>query len=347
MLYLTTRNRNDSYTVNHALSENRSPDGGFYVPKGLPKLEKAQIEALAKNGFSQNAANVINLLFQTKLDSWAIEFAIGRYPVKLVTLGSRETVAETWHNPAWRFERLARGIEKAIRQSDKVCPEPTDWVMIASRMAVLFGIFGEMLGNGTVKTDAPIDVAVPSGDFAAPMAVWYAREMGLPIANIIVCCNENGGVWNLLHKGEIRTDTAVVSTDTPLCDRHAPSGLEYLISASLGIGAVESFLQTCEKGGTWYLEPNQQLMLRRGIETCVVSKTKMESTILNLYKTNRYLCDPYTALCYSAVGEYRSKTGQSRPVLIWSEESPIHFPAVIGRCMNIGGEKLKALFNEI
>lgn len=347
MLYLTTRNRNDSYTVNHALSESRSPDGGFYVPKGLPKLEKAQVEALAKNGFSQNAANVINLLFQTKLDSWAIEFAIGRYPVKLVTLGSRETVAETWHNPAWRFERLARGIEKAIRQSDKVCPEPTDWVMIASRMAVLFGIFGEMLGNGTVKTDVPIDVAVPSGDFAAPMAVWYAREMGLPIANIIVCCNENGGVWNLLHKGEIRTDTVVVSTDTLLCDRHAPSGLEYLISASLGIGAVESFLQTCEKGGTWYLEPNQQQMLRRGIETCVVSKTKMESTILNLYKTNHYVCDPYTALCYSAVGEYRSKTGQSRPVLIWSEESPIHFPAVIGRCMNIGGEKLKALFNEI
>ena len=211
MLYLTTRNRNESYTVNHALSESRTPDGGFFVPKGLPKLENAQIGALGKNSFSQNAANVINLLFQTKLDGWAVDFAIGRYPVKMLSLGSRETVAETWHNPAWRFERLARGIEKAIRQSDKVCPEPTDWVKTASRIAVLFGVFGEMIGNGTVKADSPIDVAVPSGDFAAPMAVWYAREMGLPIANIIVCCNENGGVWSLLHKGEIRTDAIIAA----------------------------------------------------------------------------------------------------------------------------------------
>ena len=28
------------------------------------------------------------------------------------------SLAESWHNPLWRFDRLVSGVEKAIRQSD-------------------------------------------------------------------------------------------------------------------------------------------------------------------------------------------------------------------------------------
>ena len=102
------------------MSEDRGPDGGLFVPFTMPHPDRQQIKSLANKHFSQNVADIINLFFSTQLDSWAIEFSIGRYPVKLIPVSSRETVAETWHNPVWKFERLAKGIEKAIRQSDEV-----------------------------------------------------------------------------------------------------------------------------------------------------------------------------------------------------------------------------------
>ena len=114
MLYVTTRTKNDTFTAARALAEDRSSDGGLFVPLRLPQFDPAQIRQLGKQSFSQNVADVINLFFGTKLDSWAIEFAVGRYPVKVTAITGRELVAETWHNPTWKFERMARGIEKAI-----------------------------------------------------------------------------------------------------------------------------------------------------------------------------------------------------------------------------------------
>ena len=262
MIYLTTRTQNETYTATRALSEDRSPDGGFYVPMNLPRFTPEQIQLLGEKSFSQNVADVVNLFFATKLDGWAIEFAIGRYPVKIHSIGSRETVAETWHNPLWKFERLARGIEKAIRQSDDVCQITSDWVMIASRIAVLFGIWGEMIRTGQIGCNETMDVAVPNGNFSGPMAVWYAKQMGLPVGTVLCCCNDNNGTWKLLHKGQIRTDKPVVKTETPDCDVQTPADLERLIFANLGANTACEFAKCCKDGGTFYLEPEEQQILR-------------------------------------------------------------------------------------
>lgn len=346
MLYLTTRTPNETYTAARALSEDRSPDGGFYVPLRLPLYHEKSLKQLAQKSFSQNVADVVNLFFSTQLDSWAIEFAIGRYPVRLISLGSREMVAESWHNPVWRFDRLVRGVEKAVRQSDDVCDVPTDWVTIVSRIAVLFGIFGELLCQGKIHYGDSIDVAVPCGDFSGPMAVWYAKQMGLPVSTVLCCCNDNDGAWSLLHKGQIRTDTAVIPTQTPLCDRMAPSGLERLIFASLGTRAACEFASVCTVGGIYYLEPEQQKKLRNGIHAVVTGKRRMESAVRSLYNSCGYVADPYTALCYSGMLDYRSVTGEGRMVLILSEESPIHSFQFLSECMGIAPPELKKRLND-
>ena len=341
MLYVTTRVRQDTFTAAHALNEDRGPEGGFFVPMRLPQYPAIEIRNLGKKSFSQNVAEVINLWFGTKLDGWSVEFAIGRYPVKFVNAGNRTLVAETWHNPAWHFERLARGVEKAIRQSDQICAVPTDWLLISSRIAVLFGIFGELIEKKVVSLDAPMDVVVPSGNFSAPMACWYARQMGLPIANILSCCNENGGAWSLIHKGELRTDAAVIKTETPMCDHSVPEGLERLIFSTLGLEHTIEFTECCRKGSTFYLEPHQLQELRRGLYATVVSKGQMESAVSSLYGSSGYLADLYTALCVSGIGAYRSKSGESRPALVISEESPRYHLELLARCLGTTAAELK------
>ena len=346
MLYLTTRTLYDTYTAARTLSEDRGPDGGFFVPVNLHRLDRQQVKALAEKSFSQNVADIVNLFFSTQLDSWAIEFSIGRYPVKLISVSSRETVAETWHNPVWKFERLAKGIEKAIRQSDNVREIPSDWLMIASRIAVLFGIFGELLKQGKVSPSEPIDVAAACGDFSGPMAVWYAKQMGLPISTVLCCCDDNNSPWRLLHKGEIRTDVPALETPTPLCDRAVPVGLERLLFAKLGIKASVTFAEACKEGSSFYLEPEQLTKLRDGLYVPVTGKERLESAIRSLYRSSGYAADVYTALCYSGILDYRSVTGESRHILILSEESPVYSAAYLSDCLEITPKKLMELLDQ-
>lgn len=338
MLYLTTRSNQEAYTAARALSEDRGPDGGFYVPLRLPRFEEAQIRQLGEKSFSRNVADIINLFFGTKLDSWAVEFAIGRYPFKIRPLTGRELVAEVWHNPTWKFERLARGIEKAVIHSDRIGNLPSDWLMVASRVAVLFGLFGELIREGV---EMPVDLAVPNGDFAGPAAAWYAREMGLPISTILCCCNDNNGTWRLLHKGEIRTDGMPILSVTPGCDQVAPRDLERLIHGTLGPQEAARFAMARQQKNTYYLEPEQQERLRKGMYAPVVGKRRLDSAVSNLYQNCRYLPDPYTALCYSGILDYRSVTGESRKVLIISEESPGFSLEYMCKCLGLSPWELK------
>lgn len=346
MLYVTTRVQGDAFTASRAMLENRGPEGGFYLPLRMPKFDEAEIMALGENSFAGNVAQMINLMFNTELDSWAVEFAIGRYPVNLVNISGRAVVAETWHNPAWRFERLVRGVEKAIRQSDQISQTPSDWMVIAARVAVLFGVFGELIREGSVSPDSPIDIAVPSGNFSGVMAAWYGREWGLPIANIVCCCNENAAAWNLLHKGELRTDAVAVKTLTPACDYAVPTDLERLIYHTLGVQETNRFLEVCRRGGNYYLERYQADQLRRGIQVSVVSSSRMEATIANLYGTGSYIADPYTALVYSGLIDYRSRTGGGKTALIMSDESPAFSVGLVSRCLGMSVGELKKRINK-
>ena len=346
MLYLTTRTIHDTYTAARTLSEDRCPEGGFFVPLTFTQFSKSEIKKLSEKSFSQNVADIINLFFSTQLDSWSIEFSIGRYPVKLVPISSREMVAELWHNPVWKFERLAKGIEKAIRQSDDVSAVPTNWLMIASRIAVLFGIFGDMIHSGELKSNETIDVAVPSGDFSATMSVWYARQMGLPISTVLCCCNDNHAPWKLLHKGELRTDATPFVTPAPACDQVVPSNLERLIFANLGVKTTLEFTQACEKGHGFYLETDQLQKLRNGIYVPVTSQKRLDSAVNSLYRSCGYPADVYTALCYSGILDYRSVTGEGRHILILSEESPVYSGAYLSKCLGITPQEFVERINQ-
>ena len=345
MLYVTTRVRGDAFTAIHALTENRGPEGGFFVPLRLPYFDAQQIAELENKPFAHIVAEVLNQFFGTQIDGCEMELGIGRYPVKLIGLNGKITVAKTWHNPVNRFDRLVSGAEKVIRQSDLINKKPSDWMQIATRIAVLFGIYGQLLQEGIILNQQRIDVAIPSGDLSRLMAVWYAKEMGLPIETIVCCCNENHAMWNLFHKGEFRTDAIARQTHTHDCDYIVPTDLERLIFAVFGCEETERFRECCMTGGTYYLNSEQVGSLQEGTHVSVVGEKRVASIIPNLYKTTGFLSDPYTALSYGGLTDYRSITGGSRPALLISEESPIFSLEFAAQSMDMLPEKLKELLN--
>lgn len=345
MLYVTTRDKTDVYTAYRTLGQNRGEDGGFFVPFQMPHMDREQIQELKNKTFGQTVADVLNLLLNARLDSWDVDFCIGRYPTKLVAMSHKIVFAEVWHNPDLDFARLVRNLVGRIRGTEDRIGEPTNWAGIAVRIAVLFGVFGELLRVNIAEIDKPVDVAVPSGDFALPMAVWYAREMGLPIANIICGCNDNGGIWDLLHHGEIHTDSVAAKTLTPAGDHTVPPDLERLIYATLGQAETQRFLEVCAKGRTYRPPVAMFEQLRRGMYAGVVSDNRMESMIRSFYNTSTYMLDPYSALAYCSLQDYRTRYAENRTALVLSEKSPAHAAPLVSKALGISVEELADRLN--
>lgn len=344
MLYVTTRNNQETYTVFRALSENRSPDGGFFLPLRFPAFTPEQVDALAKKSFNQCAADILNMLLGTQLTAYDLDFSVGRSTARLVSLPHRIWLGETWHNLEGCYRRMEENLFHKV--APDVDSQPTDWFRIALRIGVLFGYFGKLMRKGAASIQDHIDVAVLSGDFSAPAAAYYARKMGLPIANIILCCNDNNNPWELLHHGQMRTGSVAVSTGTPEGDYVVPTDLERFIHACGGSREAERFAQNVLEG-RMYVPPETVLdHMRSGMYASVVGEDRVRSAVPNVFKTHEVLLDAYTALVYSGLLDYRAGAGESRHALVLSEKSPDSDPKFLAEVMGLSPEEAQKLLHQ-
>lgn len=344
MLYITTRNSVDVHTTYKTIHTDCAPDGGLFLPFSMPQLDYKAIEALKDKSCGQNMAEILNLFFTVGLTGWDIDFAIGRNAIQNVSINNRLVISEMWHNSHWRFDHLVQSISDRIR---KECAgeTATNWVEIAISIASLFGIYGMMLSVGQVNPRVPLDIAVASGNFTMPIAAWYAREMGLPIGNIICGCNANGNVWELLHRGHMNPSAIASRTCTPASDIVVPRNLERLICGTCGQQELERYLECCCVGTMFQANEVTFEKLNAGFFASVNSDSRVASVISNFYRTNHYVLSPYSALAYGSLSDYRSKTGESRTALLLSEFSPVRDDRFVAGAMDISVPELEKILN--
>lgn len=326
MLYVTTRNKHDTYTVHHVLEKDRGEDGGLFQPFHLVPFTRDELFEMAGQTFGQRVAQILNLFFSARLTGWDVDFCAGKNPVKIVPMSHRILEAECWHNPDNTFARMEKALCERI--CGKAVEKPTAWMAIGVRIAVLFGIYGDLLASETVRPDKPLDVAVAAGDFTAPMAVWFAREMGLPIGNVICCCDEDSGLWELLHHGEVRTDCGM------------PVNLERLIHLTLGVEEAVRYCEICAAGRTYATRPGMLEQLRKGMDAYVVSAQRQSALIPSVYRTGGIILAPESAQAYGGLLDYRAKTGESRHALLLAERSPVPDKAAVAAAMDISEQEL-------
>lgn len=311
MLYLTTRDNTDAYTAYKALTQDNGPDGGQFVPFRLPKMTSEQIVALKEKSFGEIVAYIINQFFSLRLTGWDVDCCIGRNPIKLISMNHKILVAELWHNLEGQYTGFVTSLYKITNaNTDRV---PTDWFHIAARIAILFGIYGEMVKNQCIADDDCFDISVPTGDFSAPMAAWYCRKMGLPI-NTIICTNkENSTVWDFVHRGTYNPITAKDDLN---------SGVERLIYAALGFDAVQSYLSKVESGRIYSVIDESFDHISTGFFCSVAGNTRADTVINSVFRTNQYAITPETALLFGGLQDFRAKVGDSRVTVILAESAP-------------------------
>lgn len=315
MVYATTRNPEKPYPPQKALKDDRGPDGGLFLPASMPRYEPVQLRALGELPFTARIAWMLNALCDTELTQWDVDFCVNRHPVRLVSLPQKILLAQCWHNQEGSLSYMEEALCARLRQDGKSVP--TDWGKIALRIAILFALFTD---EGSPR-EQDVDVSVVCGEFYDPISAWYAREFGLPIGRIVLCCNENSAIWELFHRGQLRTDGVSVKTATPEADVALPLGLERLIFASGGVREVERFLEAVRSGRPYCPDEPVLENLRRGFHVSVVGKYRMEAAIRSVYACGTLL-GPYDGLCHAGLLDERATTGHNGPGLILSARSP-------------------------
>lgn len=329
MLYVSTRNKLDSYTAHRALHDEYAPDQGMFVPFHLSKFSQEELAALKEHTFSETVARILNLFFSRQLSSWDIEFSIGRYPYRMEHLNQRVVIAELWHNTQNSYSHLVQSVYQKLTFMEKKKENPPQWVKIATETAILFGMYGELQKNGIES----FDIAVTADDFIYPISAWYARQMGLPINCIICGCSENSIVWDLLQRGVLNTD----------CKQ--PECLEHLIYGTLGLSYIEAYLKDCQTKTSFQLAVEDLHILNDGFFTTVVGKNRIDAVVCSIYRTNAYAADPVTAVSYGALQDYRARTGENRTTLLLSRYSPVSYAEQVASAIGCSQEKLKAMIH--
>ena len=118
MLYITTRNKFDTYTVHKANQSDRGPDGGLYLPFRMPELTKEQIKAFAQQPFCQRVADLLNQFFGTQLTAWDVELYGGKNTVKQLNLFlvSDTSLPTTVDIPSFQYPKVLESIWRQFKQ---------------------------------------------------------------------------------------------------------------------------------------------------------------------------------------------------------------------------------------
>ena len=339
MLYLSTKSNHDTYTAYRTIHGNTAPDGGLFLPFRLPRLDRDDIASLGRRSYCGNLCYILNLFFGCGPDEAQLEYILGKNSARYSTMNHHVIIAELWHNTQWNFASVIASLSHALRKEDRDAPA-TEWVGIAVRIAAICGMYGVLLRDQVLESGESMDIAMPAGDFSAPMAAWYAKQMGLPINTVIIGCNENSALWDLFNLGDIATGETILETLTPLCDHNAPACLGRYIYSSLGAAEAEHFEEKRLAGRHYVPDEEDYEKLKDGIFVAVSSISRIDNVIRNVYNTVQYILSPYDALAYGALSDYRSKSGQGSSCLLLSERSPICDDRTVAYALGISTQDL-------
>ena len=335
MLYKTTRDSNDTYTAHRVLHENNATDSGVFIPFRMPFFAVNELADLLSDGFGTTVATILNKFFSCHLTGWDVDFCIGRNAIMLEEMSHRMIVAELWHNPDGNYGHICSSLYNKLCET--VSGTATEWFVIASHISVIFGIYSEMCRNGIISVGDRIDVTTSANKFDIPIAAVYARQMGLPIETIIMTCEENGSLWDMIHLGEL----TITAGDADF------NGFERLIYATLGGEAVEAFWNAMQSKKTYHVPEEQLSALNKGMFCSVVGEKRGTQNVNSIYRSNGYILDAATALTVAGLQDYRAKTGESNLTLVLSCVSPLHSVDAISGATGMSQDKLQTVLKRL
>ncbi|WP_437883622.1 threonine synthase [Pseudomonas sp. LRF_L74] len=173
-----------------------------------------------------------------------------------------------------------------------------------------------------------IAFSVPTGNFGDIFAGYLARNMGLPISQLIVATNRNDILHRFMSGNQYVKDT-LHPTLSPSMDIMVSSNFERLLFDLHGRNgaAIANLMDTFKQGGGFSVEEDRWSEARKLFDSLAVNDEETCETIAEVFKTTGEVLDPHTAIGVRAGRECRRSL--SVPMVVLGTAHPVKFPDAV------------------
>jgi threonine synthase len=197
-----------------------------------------------------------------------------------------------------------------------------NWARIMAQIVYYF-----YSGLAVGSPHRPVAFSVPTGNFGDIFAGYLAKQMGLPIEQLIVATNAN----DILHRCISANDHSkqdLIHSLSPSMDIMVSSNFERLLFDLYGRDgkAIQQLIEDF-KSGEMPLNDTALIKMRELFSSYRLDDEEMIAVITDVFESTEYLLDPHTAIGVQAARKVRKR--QDIPMICLATAHPAKFPEAV------------------
>lgn len=190
---------------------------------------------------------------------------------------------------------------------------------------IIYYVYGyiQLLRRKEIIQGEKINIVVPTGNFGNILAAYYAKEMGLPVNQLICASNDNKVLTDFFRTGEYNRKRELLLTSSPSMDILISSNLErFLFHRSNGdeTSVNEKMKELRTEGRYEWMK-----LIGENIHGDFATEEEIAFWIKAVYENENYVMDPHTAVAYAVYMKYLHQEKDGTKTLIASTASPYKF----------------------
>jgi len=172
-----------------------------------------------------------------------------------------------------------------------------------------------------------ISFSVPTGNFGDIFAGYIAKQMGLPIEQLVIATNANDVLHRCISNNDLSKQPLIHSL-SPSMDIMISSNFERLLFDLYNRdGAAITNLMTAFNEGSASLKDSALIKARELFSSFCCDDKRVVEVIARVYEENEYLLDPHTATGIEAAQQVRRRS--TTPMVCLSTAHPAKFPEAV------------------
>ena len=175
--------------------------------------------------------------------------------------------------------------------------------------------------------DRKVSFCVPTGNFGDIFAGFVAKQMGLPIGDLVIATNSNDILARTLETGRYET-AGVHATTSPSMDIQVSSNFERMIfeASERNPEIVVRAMDSLKQSGAFVLDERDHRALKESFVAGRASEAEIAKTIHDTLQESAYLLDPHTAVGTRIA---RSMDRDDTPMIVLGTAHPAKFPDAV------------------
>lgn len=172
-----------------------------------------------------------------------------------------------------------------------------------------------------------VSFSVPTGNFGDIFAGYLAKQMGLPIEQLVVATNANDILHRCIHANDHSKQT-LQHTLSPSMDIMVSSNFERMLFLAYNRnGSAIQQLMEDFKSGSMTVADEAMAVLKANFDSYCLDDEAMLKVIAEVFDNTEYLLDPHTAIGVEAARQTRRNT--STPMVCLATAHPAKFAEAI------------------